>query len=163
MEGNETSCALEASCTCQLITIIVFIENIREVELVMNNMCCVEDNLKAGLKLALGTLIKQCCAILIDQYATSGQRSVADQIREFTDVFSSPTHSAKLMATAEYQLKEKRQRQNRKPSHFPDEAELAKLMAFVDEELTSTTDITSTGAFVQARKVELAHVTLLKA
>ena len=129
----------------------------------MNNMCCAEDNLKAGLKLALGTLIKQCCAILIDQYATSCQRSVADQIREFKDVFSSPTHCAKLMATAEYKLKEKRQQQNHKPCHSPDEDDLAKLMAFVDEALTSTTDITSTGAFVQARKVALAHVTLLNA
>ena len=142
---------------------LFFFENIREVELAMNNMCCVEDNLKAGLKLALGTLIKQCCAILIVQYATSCQRSVADQIREFKDVFSSPTHCAKLMATAEYQLKEKRQRQNHKPSHLLDEADLAKLMAFLDEELASTTDITSTGAFVQARKVALAHVTLLNA
>ena len=94
---------------------LFLIENIREVELAMNNMCSVEENLKEGLKLALGTLIKQCCAILIDHYATSGQRSVADQIREFKDVFSSPTHCAKLMATAEYQLKEKLQRQNRKP------------------------------------------------
>ena len=91
---------------------LFFFENIREVELVMNNMCGVEDNLKAGLKLVLGTLIKQCCAIIIDQYATSCQRSVADQICEFKDVFSSPTHCAKLTATAEYQLKEKRQRQN---------------------------------------------------
>ena len=136
-----------------------FIENIHEVELAMNNMCIIEENLKAGLKLALGSLIKQCCAILIDHYATSGQQSVADQIREFKDVFSSPTHYPKLMATAEYQVKEKRQRQNCKP----DEADLAKLMAFLDEELASTTEITSTGAFVQARKVALAHVTLLNA
>ena len=34
-------------------------------------------------------------------------------------------------------------------------------MAFLDEELASTTDTTSTGAFVQARKVALAPVTLL--
>ena len=78
-------------------------------------------------------------------------------------MFSSPTHCAKLMAIAEYQLKEKRQQQDRKPSHLPDEADLAKLMAFLDEELASTADITSTGAFVQARKVELAHVMLLNA
>ena len=88
------SCAFETSCTSELITIIVFIENICEVELAMNNMCSIEENLKAGLKLALGTLIKRCCAILIDHYATSGQRSVADQILEFMDVFSSPTHYA---------------------------------------------------------------------
>ena len=88
------SCAFETSCTSELITIIVFIENIREVELAMHNMCSQEESMKAGLKLALGTLIKQCYAILIDHYATSGQRSVADQIREYKDVFSSPTHNA---------------------------------------------------------------------
>ena len=74
----------------------------------MNNMCSEEESLKAGLKLALGTLIQQCCAILIDHYATSGQRSVAGQIREFKELFFCETHYAKLMATAEYQLKEKR-------------------------------------------------------
>ena len=45
------SCAFETSCTSELITIIVFIENIREVELAMNNMCSIEENRKAGLKL----------------------------------------------------------------------------------------------------------------
>ena len=73
------SCAFETSCTSELITIIVFIENIREVELAMHNMCSQEESLKAGLKLELGTLIKQCCAILIDHYATSGQRTPVHQ------------------------------------------------------------------------------------
>ena len=89
------------------------------------------------MKLALSTLVKQCCGILIDHYATSGQIAVHDQIREFKEFISSPSHYAKLMTTAEYQLKEKRQRQNRRPA----------------------TAITSTVSFVQARKVALAHVT----
>ena len=59
--------------------------------------------------------------------------------------FSSTTHYAKLMDKAEYQQKEKRQRQNSKPSHSPDEAELAKLMGFLDHELALTTVMTSTG------------------
>ena len=75
--------------------------------------------------------------ILIDHYATSGQIAVHDQIRELKEFVSSPSHNAKLMTTAEYQLKEKRQRQNRR----------------------STTAITSTVSFVQARKVALVHVT----
>ena len=53
------SCAFETSCTSELITRIVFIENIREVQLAMNNMCSQEESLKAGLKLALVMLIKQ--------------------------------------------------------------------------------------------------------
>ena len=42
------------------------------------------------------------------------------------------------MDKEEYQQKEKRQRQNSKPSHSPDEAELAKLMGFLDHELALT-------------------------
>ena len=80
---------------------------------------------------------QQCCGIVIDHYATSGQIAVHDQIREFKVFVSSPSHYAKLMTTAEYQLKETRQRQNRR----------------------STTAITSTVSFVQARKVALAHIT----
>ena len=124
---------------------LFFIENIRQIQL------------------ALGTLINQCCAILIDHYATSGQKAVADHIREFKELFSSPTHYAKLMATAEYQLNAKSQRQNHKPSHLLDEAELAKLMIFLDHEFASTTGITSTGSFVQVRNVALAQVPLLNA
>ena len=34
--------------------------------------------MKAGLKLALSTLIKQYCGILIDNYTISGQKAVGD-------------------------------------------------------------------------------------
>ena len=138
------------------------IENLRRLEAAINDMCTEEDELKAGLKLALGTLVKQCCAILIDFYATGGQKTLADEIRQFREVFCSPTHYAKLMATAEYQLKERRQRLNRKPDHLPDEGQLRVLNTYLERELGRIT-ITSTRSFVHARKVALAHITLLNA
>ena len=46
---------------------LFFIENIRELELAVHRMCSEEEGMKAGLKVALGTLVKQCCGIMIDQ------------------------------------------------------------------------------------------------
>ena len=54
--------------------------------------------LKAGLKIALGTLLKQCSSIMIYNFATSGQKAVADEIGEFSEVFAAPIHYAKIMA-----------------------------------------------------------------
>ena len=120
-------------------------------------------SLKAGLKIAVGTLVKQCCHILVDHHLTSGQKAVADEICEFRKVFASPIHYAKLTATAEYHLKEKRQRQNRKPSNLPDEADLSKLMSYIDDEVMRISTATSPREFVQLRKVTLACITLLNA
>ena len=54
---------------------LFLIENLRRLEAAINDMCTEEDELKAGLKLALGTLVMQCCAILIDYY-----QNLADEI-----------------------------------------------------------------------------------
>ena len=64
----------------------------------MQQLSLEEGELKAGLKIVLGTLVKQCSSILIDHFATSGQKAVADEIREFREVFVAPIHYAKVMA-----------------------------------------------------------------
>ena len=46
----------------------------------MQQLCVEEGELKVGLKIALGTLVKQCSSILTDHFATSGQKEVADEI-----------------------------------------------------------------------------------
>ncbi len=46
---------------------LFFIENIGELELAMHKMCGEENGMRPGLKLVLGTLVKQCCGIMIDQ------------------------------------------------------------------------------------------------
>ena len=139
------------------------IKNITRLETAICEMSRTATSLKAGLKIALGTLVKQCCHILVDHYLTSGQKAIADEIREFREVFASPIHYAKLMATAEYHLKEKRQRQNRKPSNLPSEVDLSKLMSYIDDELKRISTVTSPRDFVQLRKVTLARITLLNA
>ena len=47
-------------------------------------------------------------------------------------MFVAPIHYAKVMAAAEYRLREKRQRQTRKPSNLPKEDELGKLLTFIE-------------------------------
>ena len=127
----------------------------------MQQLSLEEGELKAWLKIVLGTLVKQCSSILIDHFATSGQKAVADEIREFREVFVAPIHYAKVMAAAEYRLREKRQRQTRKPSNLPKEDELGKLLTFIEKHLSITTTVKSQSDFVQLRKVVLARITLL--
>ena len=115
--------------------VLFIIGNIKELESSMQQLSLEEGEMKAGLKIALGTLVKQCSSILIDHLATSGQKTVADEIREFREVFVAPIHYAKVMAAAEYRLWEKRQRQTRKPSNLPKEDELGKLLTFIERNL----------------------------
>ena len=74
---------------------------------------------------------------------------------KFDNFARSSTHYAKLMATAEDQ------RLNRKPDHLP-EGQLRELNTYLEREL-GRIKITSTRSFVHARKVALAHITLLNA
>ena len=138
---------------------LFIIGNIKELESSMQQLCVEEGELKAGVEIALGTLVKQCSSILIDHFATSGQKEVADEIREFREVFAAPIHYANIMAAAEYRLREKRQTQ--KPSNLPKEDELGKLLTFIERHLSITTTDKSQSDFVQLRKVVLARITLL--
>ena len=67
------------------------------------------------------------------------------------------------MAAAEYRLREKRQRQTRKPSNLPKEDELGKLLTFIERHLSITTTVKSQSDFVHLRNVVLARITLLNA
>ena len=115
----------------------------------MQQLSLEEGELKAGLKIALGMLVKQCSSILIDHFATSGQKAVADEIREFREVFVAPIHYAKVMAAAEYRLREKRQ--TRKPSNLPKDDELGKLLTFIERHLSITTTVRSQHRFIRNR------------
>ena len=67
------------------------------------------------------------------------------------------------MAAAEYRLREKRQRQTRKPSNLPKEDELGKLLTFIERHLSITTTVKSQSDHVHLRNVVLARITLLNA
>ena len=100
---------------------LFIIGNIKDLDSSMQQLSLEEGELKTRLKIVLGTLLKQGSSILIDHFATSGQKAVADEIREFREVFVAPIHYAKVMVAAEYRLWEKRQ--TRKPSNLPKEDE----------------------------------------
>ena len=61
------------SSACELF----IIGNIKELESYMQQLCVEEGELKAVLKIALGTLVKQCSRILIDHF---GQKVVTNEI-----------------------------------------------------------------------------------
>ena len=61
------------SSPCELF----IIGNIKELESSMQQLCVEEGELKAVLKIALGTLVKQCSRILIDHF---GQKVVTNEI-----------------------------------------------------------------------------------
>ncbi len=75
---------------------------------------------------------------------------------------------AKNFSEAEYKLKEKRQRENRKPNALPDEDNLGKLRSYLLEEIKETVDTIekepgkiTASQFVHLRKLCLTRVTLV--
>ena len=70
----------------------------------MNCMCEADDpgkDQKAGIKVALGTLVRFCCRTLVPFCQ-------AEQKDKFKELFTSHTYYAKIVGKAEYQLKERR-------------------------------------------------------
>ena len=118
--------------------------------------------MKAGLKVALGTLVKQCWQILTPYHLLLKDKEKASLVREFQEYFSSPTHYAQCFADAEYQLKEKRQRENRKPQALPNEKHLAHLYSHIHDRVTSICEkgIRGKKDFVTLRKLVEAQLTL---
>ena len=122
---------------------------------------------KAGLKIALGNLVKLRAKILITKYRLAEEPQKANETKEFLQVFSSPTFYAKEFGRAEYQLDEKGQKERRKPSKLPLETDLDQLTTYMKCKMinitaTEESDITSK-YYISLRKVTLAFVTLTNA
>lgn len=136
-----------------------------ELESAIKEMCNADEGnqIKAGLMSALGPLIKSCCKILIPHFNFTGKRDTALNIREYYEYFSAPTNYAMLFSEAEYCLKERRQRENRKPKSLPDEENVRHLENFMEQEIIrlSSSECLTKKTYVQLRKVTLAHLTLL--
>lgn len=142
------------------------VENFYKLEEAIEKMCQADKSSakrqKAGLKIALGSLIKSSCINLKAHYIITNQKEKAMEVNNFQDVFKSSYR--KLFATAEYELKEKRQRENRKPRALPDEKDLHKLrMHLVDKisEMSQKTGLLSKNEYVALRRLSLARLTLL--
>ena len=73
-----------------------------------------DKELKAGLTIAIGALVRMSANILAADYIIRQQREKAIEVESFEKVFN--MNYSKMFNDAEYQLKEKRQRDNRKPT-----------------------------------------------
>lgn len=144
------------------------LRNCHNLENAINEMCKMESadsTVKAGLKIALGTLIKLCCRLLIPHFMITDQKDKASAVKEFQDVFTAPTYYARLFSAAEYQLKEKRQRENRKPAALPAEENVSTLHRFLNEEISRllSQGVNSKANFVRLRRCTVAYITLFNA
>ena len=123
-----------------------------------------DKKMKAGLKIALGALLRMSAKILAADYIIRQQREKAIEVECFEKVFN--MNYSKLFNDAEYQLKEKRQRENRKPTALPNEGDLDKLRTHVNKCISEAIKVKSTltkTRYVQLRQVVLTRLTLLNA
>jgi hypothetical protein len=126
-------------------------------------MCQAEDNdaqEKNGLKIVLGPLIRLCCKIVIPYLVSISERQATENIRKFQEYFTSPTFYARLVSSAEYNLKETRQRKNQKPAALPDKGQFNALLKYTDEQIANYTKngLKSKKDFVQLRKVVCSNI-----
>lgn len=107
---------------------------------------------KSGLHTALGALVKTACKTLVPYFLCVEQKEKAERIREFLEVFSSPTVYARNFAAAEYCLKMKRQTENRKPANLPDEENYQRLMNYLKDQTSCTKFPEKTGDYIELRR-----------
>ncbi len=122
-----------------------------------------EKQMKAGLKVALGIMIKEVCGIYINLYICQHNEAKVKQVKEFREVFSSRTYYGSVFGTAEYQLIEKSQKQTRLPKSLPKEEDHHFLMGKLEGEVQKIVQngITTTAQYVWARRVSYVYSTLL--
>ena len=112
---------------------------------------------KAGLKVAIGSLIKKAADILVTYMRVARNNEGAAAVEIFRYVFLS--NYSHIFAVAEYQLKEKRHRENRKPAALPNEEHLQKLRVFLVDTIQehsklAKADVTQK-VYIHLRKVVL--------
>lgn len=169
-------------------------ENFYELEEGILHVCKDEGGkqMKAGLKVAIGSLLRMSAKFVETHYiimlekkkkelnicletedekcikqatiAIQELKEKAEQVERFQKVLNSSY--AKMFATAEYQLKETRQRQNRKPLALPSESDLQKLRKYLLDQIADALrddKVMSKMDYVHLRKVVLTRLTLLNA
>ena len=117
---------------------------------------------KAGLQVAIGSLIRLAAKVLQADFIINQKPEEAQAIELFVKVFN--LNYCKIFSRAEYQLKETRQRQNRKPTSLPIEEHLEKLRSYLRKEIKAAINRKSTitkRRYVHLRKVIITRLTLL--
>jgi hypothetical protein len=132
--------------------------NFYSVEDAIKQMCQGEV-MKAGLNVALGTLLKTSADVLISHFTILRNKDKCEEITSFKRVLK--TNYPKMFVAAEYQLKETRQRGSRKPAALPDEEDLDKLRNYLISQIDRFDSIKSKRDYVQLRRLVMVRLTLL--
>ena len=144
---------------------LFLVRNYYALEGAILDMCGMQsEKPKAGLMVALGTLIRNASKTVVVDHIVKNKLEEVKEVERFQKVFN--LNYAKMFSTAEYQLKEKRQRDNRKPAALPDEKSLETLRRYLIAEINRATArkaAMSRADYVHLRKVVLTRLTLLNA
>ena len=128
-------------------------------------MCIEGGTSKPGLKVALGSLIKKAAKGLVTDMYVANRQLEAAQVEIFQKVFH--TNYQQMFSAAEYQLKETRQRDNRKPAALPNEEDLERLRTFLNEDVSTNGSLpmeqVTRPIYIRLRKVVLTRLTQLNA
>ena len=118
---------------------------------------------KAGLRIAIGTLVRIATKVLSADYIINRQAERVKEVEQFEKVFN--LNYSKNFSVAEYCLKENRQRDNRKPNALPEEADIEKLRKYLVDEIAKTAtmlgEAMSKRHYIHLRKIVLTRLTLL--
>ena len=106
-----------------------------------------------------GNIADVFCEVLVKHFTILGQKDKTEEVIAFKRVLK--TNYPKIFSGAEYQLKEKRQRENRKDAALPSEADLDKLRCHMADEIAKINQIESKKDYIHARRVVLARLTLI--
>ena len=137
---------------------LISVKNFEALETAIVKLCSNEQGgVNAGVKVALGSLIRLTVRVLNVAAITAQESEAKKELTDFLELFN--LNYAKIFSAAEYQLKEKRQRENRKPHSLPDEKSLGCLRTYLLDKLSSE-EVTSAN-YVQLRRICLARLTLL--
>jgi len=154
------------------------VENLQSLLAGISDMCYKESKssvpsatsrpVKAGLKVALGTLLKLSSRILFCHFTIHKLNVKASMVEQFQKILCTPTFYASIFGEAEYLLKEKRQRENRKPSALPKEENVAKFSLYLEGEIKKISkgpslENVNKSVYIHIRKVALAYVTFINA
>lgn len=118
--------------------------------------------IKAGLKIAIGNLLKSGSKILKGSYLIAGDDEAASNIEKFLDVLHLRWTS--LFGDAEYQIMQNRQMKLRRPASLPNEEDVARIrdytVAKLETLLQGGYEIACAETFISVRDLVVSRLTL---
>jgi len=118
---------------------------------------------KPGLRVGTGNILKSACKILRPLFILGHDDNATEQLDLFEKVLTSPVQYAKIFGEAALELREKSQRESRKPISLPNENDYQILWQHLETEAESImkNGIHTRADFVRARRVCHSILTLL--